>query len=125
MVENRQIGGVLTFFETLGAKSTVNTDVFRALEAQNHGIYDVFASGNQNHGIYSVFWPVPSKNSYLRSFQHVARSTFSMPKAQKHSKLQCFGSALRVRGGDGGCPEMNSNRLNNQVTGLASLPFTS
>ena len=84
MVENRQIGGVLTFFETLGAKSTVNTDVFRALEAQNHGIYDVFASGNQNHGIYSVFWPVPSKNSYLRSFQHVARSTFSMPKAQKH-----------------------------------------
>ena len=27
-------------------------DVFRALEAQNHGIYDVFASGNKNHGIY-------------------------------------------------------------------------
>ena len=25
-----------------------------------------------------------------------------MPKAQKHGKLQCFGSALRVRGGGGG-----------------------
>ena len=54
-----------------------------------------------------------------------------MPKAQKQCKLKCFGSALRVLGGGGGGgggrggPEMNSNRLNNQVTGLASLPFTS
>ena len=74
--------------------------------------------------IYSVFWPVPR---YLRSFQHVARSTFSMPKAQKHSNysLQCFGSALRVRGGDGGGPEMNSNRLNNQDTGLLFAPRVS
>ena len=36
---------------------------------------------------------VPSKNTGIyRSFQHVARSVVSMPKAQKHSKLQCFGS---------------------------------
>jgi hypothetical protein len=26
---------------------------------------------------------------YLRNFQHFARNTFSMPKAQKHCKLQC------------------------------------
>ena len=36
--KNRQIGGVFT----LEAKNTVNTDVFSASEAQNHGIYDVF-----------------------------------------------------------------------------------
>ena len=52
-----------------------------------------------------------------------------MPKAQKNSKLQCFGigSALRARGGGrrGGGPQMNSNRLNNQLPGLARLPFIS
>jgi hypothetical protein len=45
------------FFDTLGAKNTVNTDVFCASEAQNHSIYDVFAFGSKNHGIYSVFGP--------------------------------------------------------------------
>jgi len=29
-------------FATLGAKNTVNTNVFGGSEAQNHGIYDVF-----------------------------------------------------------------------------------
>ena len=52
------------FFETLGAKNTVNTDVFCASEAQDHGIYVVFfASGRKKHGIYSVFWTAPSKNT--------------------------------------------------------------
>ena len=32
-------------------------------EAQTHGIYEVFASGDKNRGNYSVFWPVPSKNT--------------------------------------------------------------
>ena len=50
-------------FATLGAKNTVNTDVFGGSEAQNHSIYDVFASGSKKHGIYSVFWPAPSKNT--------------------------------------------------------------
>ena len=41
---------------------------------------------------------VPSKNTGIyRSFQHVARSVVSMPKAQKHSKLQCFGSCHALK----------------------------
>jgi len=39
VAENRQIGGVFT---TLGAKNTVNTNIFGGSEAQNHGIYYIF-----------------------------------------------------------------------------------
>ena len=61
---NRHIGGVCAFFDTLGANNIVNTVVFCASEAQDHGIYDVFfASGSKNIGIYGVFVPVPSKNT--------------------------------------------------------------
>jgi hypothetical protein len=51
--KNRHIGCVLAFFLTLSEQTkTVNTDVFGASEAQNHGIYGVcFPSGN-NQGIY-------------------------------------------------------------------------
>ena len=42
VAENRQIGCVFHFVKTLGAKNTVNTDVFCASEAQNHRICDVF-----------------------------------------------------------------------------------
>ena len=51
------------FIEALGAQNTVNTDVCCTSEAQTHGIYEVFASGDKNRGNYSVFWPVPSKNT--------------------------------------------------------------
>ena len=94
-MENRQIGGVLTFFETLGAKSTVNTDVFRALEAQNHGIYDVFASGNQNHGIYSVFWPVPSKNTVISAlFSMLQEVLFPCPRHKNTVNYSVLGLLL-------------------------------
>jgi len=69
------------FVETLRARNTVNTDIFCASEAQNHGIYDVFALVAKIMVftcIYHVFWPVPSKNSGIY--------TFSIPKAQKHCK---------------------------------------
>ena len=50
-----------------------------------------WASASKNHGIYSVLWPGPSKKHwYLRSFLHVVRSFFWMPKAQKHCKLHDF-----------------------------------
>jgi len=42
VAESRQIGGVVTFFETLGSKNTVNPDVSSTSEAQNHGIHNVF-----------------------------------------------------------------------------------
>ena len=56
------------FIEALGAQNTVNTDVCCTSEAQTHGIYEVFASGNKNRGNYSVFWPVPSKNTGIYAF---------------------------------------------------------
>ena len=50
-----------------------------------------WASASKNHSIYSVLWPGPSKKHwYLRSFLHVVRSFFWMPKAQKHCKLHDF-----------------------------------
>ena len=71
------------FFETFGAKNTVNTDVFYAS-----------ASGSTNQSIYSVFWTAPS----LRSFRHVARSDFSMRKLLN----QCSLLGLILRFGLGG-----------------------
>ena len=51
------------------------------------------ASGSKFHGIYSVFLASDKqKHWYLRSFQHVARSSSPMPKAQTRCTLQCFGS---------------------------------
>ena len=51
-------------FHTSGAKNTVNTDVFGALEVQNHGILlCFFAPDSQNHGIYSVFGLDLGKNT--------------------------------------------------------------
>jgi len=55
----------LRFFETLGAKNTLNTDVFGVSGANNHGIYDVFFCGQHQQ-----------KRSYLRSFHHVAIISF-------------------------------------------------
>ena len=117
-------------FATLGAKNTVNTDVFGGLEAQNLGIYDVFL-------------PLVAKNTVFTVFfgQHLAKTliftlvspcckmycSFYIRKGQAYCKLQCFGFALRVRGGAegvcGGCTEMTSNLVNNQVTGLAPSPL--
>ena len=80
----------------------------------------LFASGNKNHDIYNVFFAqTEQKQWYLRSSQHVTRSTFSMPKAI----YSVLGLLLGfVEGAEGG-PQMNSNRL--RKSGTASLPFTS
>ena len=78
------------FLKSLGAK--VKIVFFDASQAQNHGIYGVFCSWYQKPRYLQCFVAgTLQKQWYLRSFQHVARSTFSMPKAQKHCKWQCFG----------------------------------
>ena len=64
----------------------------------------ILASGDKKHEIYNVFWPVPSKNT----------NTYAV------FRLLGF-----VEGAERGCTEMTSNLLNNQVTGLATVPFTS
>ena len=43
-------------FATLGAKNTVNTDVFGGSEAQNHGIYDVFLPLVVKSTVFTVFF---------------------------------------------------------------------
>ena len=92
-----------------------------------------FASGSKKHGIYSVFFGqhLAKNTGIYGSFHHVTKCGFLIRKEQKYCKLQCFESALRVRGrrggggegGGGGGTKMTSNLLNNQVTGLAALPF--
>ena len=81
-LKNRQIGGVFAFFDTLGAKNTVNTNVLGTWEAQNHDIYSVFfASGSKNHGICNVFWPGPSKNTGIYVvFSMLQEDVFSCQK---------------------------------------------
>ena len=49
-----------------------------------------FASGSKNHGIYSVFVPVPSKNTGIPSFHHVARCSFYVRKRQPYCILRSF-----------------------------------
>jgi len=78
------------FCETLGAKNTINTDVFAPRKTKTTLFTLFFASGSKNHCMYMMFF---GKNTGIYTvFQHVARHIFSMPKAQKHCKLQCFGS---------------------------------
>ena len=56
-----------------------------------------FASGKKNI-VFTVFsWPVPSKNTSIYAIFSMLQ--VPMPRRKKHCKLQCFGSALRVRGG--------------------------
>ena len=65
---------------------------FDASQAQYHGIYGVFCSWYQEPRYLQCFVAgTLQKQWYLRNFQNVARNTFSMPKAEKHCKLQCFG----------------------------------
>ena len=74
------------FSDTLEAKNAVNTDVFCASEAPNHGIYDVFfASGSKNHAIYNVFWPVPSKNTGIYAVFTLLQDVVSTCKKDKHT----------------------------------------
>ena len=65
----------------------VNTDVFCASEAQNHGIYDVFCICNTIDGIYNVLWPVPSKNTgiYICSF-HDRESRIENPESKMKNR---------------------------------------
>ena len=85
-----------------------------------------FTSGSKKYGIYNAFWPAPSTNTVFTKVSPCNKMWLRDPTRTKYCKLQCFESALRVRGrrGGGGI-EMTSNLLNNQVTGLAALPFTS
>jgi hypothetical protein len=71
------------------------------------------------------FGPGLAKTSVFTQFSACYKKYVFHAKGTKHCKLQCFGSALRVRGGGGGggSPQININCLNNQVPGLASLPF--
>ena len=103
-------------------KNTVNTDFFYASE---HGIYDVVLPlATKNHGIYSIFWPVPSKNTGIYSM--LQEVLFPCQRHKNTVNYSVLGLLLGfVEGAEGGGPEMNSNRLNNQVPGLVSLPFTS
>ena len=84
--KNRQIGSGFAYFETLGAKNTVNADVFCASETQNHGIYDFFlAFGSKNQGIYSVFCPVPSKNTGICAVFTVLQDVVSRCEKDKNT----------------------------------------
>ena len=86
-------------FATLGAKHTVNTDVFGGSEAQNHGIYDGFLPLVVKSTVFTVFFGQHlAKTLVFTEVSHVAKCSFLIRKEQKYCKLQYFESALRVRG---------------------------
>ena len=87
-------------FATLGPKNTVNTDVFGGSEAQNHGVSDVVLPLAAKITYLPCFWPAPSKNTVIYAGFTMLQDVVSISKKEKkYCKLQCFGSALRVRGG--------------------------
>ena len=85
-----------------------------------------FASGNKNHGMYSVFWPVPSKNTGNNSTVFSMLQEVLFPCRHKNTvNYSVLGLLLGfVEGAEGG-GGVQITLLNNQVTGLAALPFTS
>ena len=57
--------------------------------------------------------------------QDVVSTSENGKNNQTYCKLGCAGGAEGGGGGMGGGTDMTSNLLNNRVTGLAALPFTS
>jgi len=84
-------------------KKIVNTNVLGGSEAQNHGIYDVVLPLVAKSTVFTVvFGQHLAKTLVLRMFHHITKCGFLIRKEQKYCKLQCFESALRVRGRRGG-----------------------
>ena len=78
------------FLKRLGAKKHRKYRIFLRLASPKPRYLRCFLLLVAKTMVFTVFCGRHlAKN--LRSFQHVARSTFSMPQAQKHCKLQCFG----------------------------------
>ena len=132
VAENRQIGGVFAFCWDFLSKKHRKCRCFLRVGSPSHGIYDVVLLLVEQQPRYlQCFWTAPSKKHwYLRSFRHVTRSDFYMRKSQNLCNLQCFGSDWFVTGWrvGGGYLKWTATSwiiLNNQVTGLANLPFTS
>ena len=74
------------FSDTLEAKNTVNTDVFCASEAPNHGIYDVFLLLVAKITPFTMFfWPVPSKNTGIYAVFTLLQDVVSTCKKDKHT----------------------------------------
>ena len=125
--EYRQIGCVFASFETLRGKNTINSDAFCISDAPNHGVYDVFlASGSNNHGIYIVFLGRHRAKTlvFAQFFGMLQEVIFPCRSHKTRVNYNVWGLILSLWQG-GGASRMNSNLLNNQVTGLATLPFTS
>ena len=81
----------------------MNTNVLGGSEARNHGIYDVFLPLVAKTRYLRLFLAsTEQKHWYLRMFHHITKCGYLIRKEQKYCKLQCFESALRVRGRRGG-----------------------
>ena len=79
------------FFNLPEQQNTANTNVFGALEAQNHGIYAVFFLLRAKITVFAMFFgPDLGKTLAFTQFSACSKKTFSMPKAQKHCKLHYF-----------------------------------
>ena len=71
--ENRQIGGVFRIFSKPSEqKNILNTNVFCASEAQNHG--------SKNHGIYNVFVPRKPKTMVAKTTVFIIFLCLGSPK---------------------------------------------
>ena len=97
MAESRQIGGVVTFFETLGSKKYRKSRCVFHLRSPKPRYSQCFLlMVAKNHGIFSVFGQHRKTTGILRSFRHVARRDFFMQKSQNPCKSQYLGSEFRV-----------------------------
>ena len=92
VAKNCQIGCIFTFLWNSRSKKHRNTDqCFLQLGSPKHPKTTVFTCFLLLVAKITVFTVLFGQHLLLRSFQHVARSRFSMPKRQKHCKWQCFG----------------------------------
>ena len=81
----------LQFFDTLGAKNTVNIVVLGFPGAKIIGIYKVFfASGSKSNGIYSVLCLGSSKNTGIYAVFSVLEDVVSICGKRKNTVFTVF-----------------------------------
>ena len=79
------------FFDTLGAKNAVNTNVFVAADAQNHGIYGVFCLVVAKITVFTMFFgPGLAKTVVFTQFSTCCKKNFFHAKGTKTLKITWF-----------------------------------
>ena len=114
------------FLEAFGRKKDLNIK-YRCFCQKSRYLRSCLALVAESTIFTVLFWTAPSKNTCIYPVFIMLQEVNVPCKGHKTPvDYNVLGLLSRVSGGvEGGGPKMNSNLLNNQETGLATLLFTS